>query len=327
VLAAGTAAVFVAAIVSLLPETHPAQAGLTTLPQRVAFTLALVAGTFDGSWLHQWIVRETLPRWPVALALHLLLAACAAVVLATRRAPWTDHQRRLARWTLFCLVAEAAIVAQLALTRAVWGTHHVMVLWPFPQAAAALATALAGERARATPALRRGLLAAAALAGVIVLAGQVRADVAFERGIYAVDRTANPLFTPEIYDLARFVNPRLPQVASVITADWGLRYPLRTLAPAGQREKIRDFWLLFRDYGRGDGRPLYKEWFENRSVVVVSYRPERRVFPDSDANWRRFQEKFLQQRATVARATLGSYEIVCVTPGAGAAELCASPAP
>jgi hypothetical protein len=246
-------------------------------------------------------------------------------VLATRGAPWTDDQRRLARWTLFCLVAEVAVVAQLGLTRAVWGTHHVMVLWPFPQAAAALGAALAVARAGAMPPLRRGVLAAAAVAAAVVLAGQVRADVAFERGIYAVDRTANPLFTPEIYDLSRYVNPRLPQVASVITADWGLRYPLRTLAPRGQRDKIRDFWLLFRDYGRGDGRYLYKEWFENRTVVVVSYLPDRRVFADSDANWRRFQEKFLQPRATLARAVLGSYEIVCVTPDGAAGELCASP--
>src|SRR6185295_11544765 len=107
----------------------------------------------------------------------------------------------------------------------------------------------------------------------------------------------------EIYDLARYVNPRLPSVASVITADWGLRYPLRTLAPGGQRDKIRDFWLLFRDYGRGDGRYLYKEWFEGRSVIVVSYLPDRRVFADSDANWRRFEEKFLRQRATIARTS------------------------
>jgi hypothetical protein len=112
-------------------------------------------------------------------------------------------------------------------------------------------------------------------------------------------------------------------VASVVTADWGLRYPLRTLAPEGQRDKIRDFWQVFREYGRGDGRYLYKEWFEGRRVIVVSYRPERRVFADSDANWRRFQDKHLLPRGELRRTQLGSYEIVCVAADGSAAELCA----
>jgi hypothetical protein len=80
---------------------------------------------------------------------------------------------------------------------------------------------------------------------------------------------------------------------------------------------------VFRDYGRGDGRLLYKEWFADRSVLVVSYRTDRRVFAASDENWRRFQEKHLAPRGTVRRTTLGSYEIVCVSPDAAAEGLCA----
>jgi hypothetical protein len=324
VLALGTAALFVGAILALLPETHPQQAGMSGL-QRVAFTLGLVARTFDGSLIHDWIVLQPMGTWPVALALHALLGIASGVVLASRRGPWSADDARLARWLVFCVVAEVAVVAQQAATRAVWGAHHILVLWPFPQAAAALAVALAVRRTRQAPALRRGLLAAAAAAAVVVVAGQARAAAAYERGIYRVARTANPLFTPEIYDLARFVGPRLPRVASVVTADWGLRYPLRTLAPAGQRDKIRDFWAVFREYGRGDGRYLYKEWFEGRSVMVVSYLPERRVFADSDNNWRRFQEKHLQPKAALRRTALGSYEIVCVAPDAASADaLCGS---
>jgi hypothetical protein len=320
-LAAGTAVLFALAIVSLLPETHPQQAGLTRA-QRVGFTLSLVARTFDGSLIHDWIVRQPLGRWPVALALLALLAAAGAVVAASRARPWTPEETRLARWLVFCLVAAAAIVAQLWATRAVWGAHHVLVLWPFPQGATALAVALAARRAQGAPALRRALLAGAAAVVLFVGAGQARAAAAYERGIYGVARTGNPLFSPEIYELSRFVDARLPGVASVVTADWGLRYPLRTLAPAGQRDKIRDFWQVFREYGRGDGRYLYKEWFEGRRVIVVSYLPDRRVFADSDANWRRFQDKHLAPRADLRRTSLGSYEIVCVAPDGSAAELC-----
>jgi hypothetical protein len=320
VLAAGAAALFAFAILSLLPETHPQQAGLTRW-QRVGFTLSLVARTFDGSLIHDWIVLQPLPRWPVALAVLALLLAAVAAALASRR-PWTPEESRLARWLVFCLVAGAAIVAQLWATRAVWGAHHVLVLWPFPQAAAAIAVALAWERAQGAPARRRALLAGTAAVALFVALGQARAAAAYERGIYRVARTANPLFSPEIYELSRFLDARLPAVASVVTADWGLRYPLRTLAPAGQRDKIRDFWQVFREYGRGDGRFLYKEWFEGRRVIVVSYLPERRVFADSDANWRRFQEKHLAPRAELRRTTLGSYEIVCVTLDGSAADLC-----
>jgi hypothetical protein len=324
-LGAGTAVLFAAAIASLLPETHPLQAGLTPW-QRVGFTLSLVARAFDGSLIHDWVVLRPLGRWPVAPALLALLIAAAAVVAGSRRRPWPPEHQRLARWLAFCMVAAAAIVAQLWATRAVWGAHHVLVLWPFPQAAAALAVALALRRTE-RPALRRGLLAGAAAVAALVAVGQARAAVAYERGIYAAARTGNPLFSPEIYDLARFVDARLPAVASVVTADWGLRYPLRTLAAAGQREKIRDFWAVFREYGRGDGRYLYKEWFEGRRVIVVSYLPERRVFADSDANWRRFREKHLQPRAEVRRTALGSYEIVCVAADGSAGDLCSGPAP
>jgi hypothetical protein len=207
----------------------------------------------------------------------------------------------------------------------VWGAHHMLVLWPFPQAAAAMALALALRRAAPARGVRAALIALATGAAAVVLAGQVRAAAAYERGIYAVPRTANPLFSPEIYELSRFVNPRLPRVASVVTADWGLRYPLRTLAPSGGRDKIRDFWAVFREYGRGDGRYLYKEWFEGRTVMVVSYLPHRLVFADSDANWRRFMEKHLQPRGVLRRTSLGSYEIVCVAPDASAEDVCATP--
>jgi len=86
----------------------------------------------------------------------------------------------------------------------------------------------------------------------------------------------------------------------VVTADWGMRYPLRVLAPAGQRDKIRDFWLVFREYGKGDGRGLYKEWFADRTVVVVSYHAAQPVFGASDANWRGFAQKHLEPRGNVA---------------------------
>ena len=321
VLGVATGAVFVYAIVGLLPETHPQQAGMTPL-QRLGFTLSVIARTFDGTWIHQWIVLQPIGRWPVALALHALLLAAVGVVVASRRRTWSASETRLLRWLVFCVVAEVGVVAQLAATRAFWGAHHALVLWPFPQAAAALAVTLAWRRMSGTATVRCALIAATAGAAAVILAGQVRAAVAYERDIYGVSSTPNALFTPEIYELSRFLDPRLPRVASVITADWGLRYPLRVLAEAGQRDKIRDFWAVFRDYGRGEGRTLYKEWFEGRSVIVVSYLPQRRVFADSDENWRRFLQKHLEPRGGVRRTTLGSYEIVCVAPDSSADELC-----
>jgi hypothetical protein len=320
-MAAGTAAVFLAAIRPLMGDTHPLRQGMTFMG-RLRHTLELVGSTFDGSWFHDFIVMQPMSRWPVALVVHAVIVAALAVVALGGQRPWSSDDRRLARWTGFCLLAELAVVAQLAATRMAWGAHHVLVLWPFPQAAAVLAATLAARRA-ASPAARRAVLAAAAAAAALVLTGHARAALSYDRAIYHARSTANPLFTPEIYDLSRFVNPRLPQVASVITADWGLRYPLRVLAPAGQRDKIRDFWAVFRDYGRGDGRNLYKEWFEGRSVMVVSYLADRRIFEASYSNWRRFEEKHLAARGTVRRTTVGSYEVVCVSPDASASELCA----
>ncbi|HET8644231.1 MAG TPA: hypothetical protein VFO85_02005, partial [Vicinamibacteria bacterium] len=240
--------------------------------------------------------------------------------------PWPETDERLARWALISLVAAAAVVVQLALTRAVWGAHHVLVLWPFPHLAAALSLVLAYRRLARDPPWRRALVTVAAAAMAVIVAGQVRAALRYERDVYAASRTPNPLFTPAIYELSRWVNPRLPKVASVITADWGLRYPLRTLAPAGERQKVRDFWLVFREHDRGEGRYLYKEWFEGRRVIAVSYQPHRHVFAESDRNWRRFLEKHLQPRGGLSRVQLGSYEIVCVAPDGSAAELCGAPA-
>jgi hypothetical protein len=323
-LAAVTAVLFVGAILTLLGEARPEQAALT-LVQRVGHTWTLVAGTFDGSLIHDWVVLEPLRRWPVALVLHLPLLLLAVALVARRRDPWTEDQRRLGRWLAFCLLAALAVFAQLVATRAVWGAHHVLVLWPFPQAAVALAAALAWRRAAPARALRAALATAAGAAVVLVLAAQAQASVHYERRIYAVATIANPLFTPEIYGLSRFVNARLPRVASVVTADWGLRYPLRVLGPPAERDKVRDFWLVFREFGRGDGRGLYKEWFADRTVMVISYRADRPVFAASDTNWRAFREKHLLPRGHVYQAEMGTYEITCVGPDAGAAEVCAVP--
>lgn len=319
-MALGTAALFAFAIRPLMDEVHPLRQGMG-FAGRLRHTVRLVADTFDGSWLYEFIVRQPMPRWPVAALVHGAIAVALVAVWATRRAPWDEADRRHARWLGFCLLAEAAVVAQLAATRMAWGAHHAIVLWPFPQVAAVLAVALAARRAGAG-AGRRWVLAGAMAAALAVLVGHAQAAVHYERAIFRPSTTGNPLFSPEIYALSRFVNQRLPRVASVITADWGLRYPLRVLAPAGQRDRIRDFWAVFRDYGRGEGRHLYKEWFEGRSVLVVSYRPGLRIFEASDSNWRRFEEKHLAPHGTVRRTTLGSYEVVCVSPDAAAVELC-----
>ena len=225
-----------------------------------------------------------------------------------------------------CLVAEGAVLAQLVATRAVWGAHHVLVLWPFPQAAAALAAALAWGRLAggAAPRLRPALVTGLLLGAAATLAGQAAAGLRYERRIYGSAPTPNPLFTTDVYALSAWVNARLPRVASVITADWGMRYPLRTLAPAAEREKVRDLWLVFREFGKGDGRAVYKEWFEGRPVIVLSYHPERPVFPAADTNWRAFAAKHLEPRGPLFRTALGTYEMTCLGPdAAAAAALCA----
>lgn len=319
-LALVTAALFVSTILTLLGESRPEQAALT-LWQRIAHTWDLVGGTFDGSLIHDWVVLEPLPRWQAVLALQgpLLLLARAASV--RRGEAWSDDERRLLRWLAFCVVAELAVFAQLVATRAVWGAHHVLVLWPFPQAAAGLAATLAWRRLKrgADDLFRRLFPAALALVAALVLVHQARANAAYERRIYGVEAIANPLFTPEIYGLSRFVNVRLPLVASVVAADWGMRYPLRVLAPPAERDKVRDFWLVFREWNKGDGRPIYKEWFADRTVMVVSYHAARPVFAAADANWRAFREKHLLPRGNVVLAELGTYEITCVGPDAAAA--------
>ena len=275
-------------------RSHPLQAGLSPC-QRVGFTLCLVARTFDGSLIHDWVVLRPLGRWPVA--------AGARSPCCSRPRPWwparaagpgpPEHSAwragsRSAWWPRPRSWRSSGPRVPSGARTTCWCCGRSRRRPPRWRWRWRCAAAKGAPAAAPRPAGRRGRRGRAGGGGPGARGGGLRARHLRRRP------HGNPLFSPEIYDLARFVDARLPAVASVVTADWGLRYPLRTLAGAGQREKIRDFWQVFREYGRGDGRFLYKEWFEGRRVIVVSYLPERRVFADSDANWRAFQEKHLR---------------------------------
>jgi hypothetical protein len=121
---------------------------------------------------------------------------------------------------LFCLVVLVGAWLQMAITAGAGGSvHHIILLWPLPQAIVAVALASASRRLG-----RAGKPAAAVVAAVLMVS-----NVLVLNEYYGVLWRSGPVlaWSRAILPLSDYLKTVPAQ--AVFTADWGIREPLRYL--------------------------------------------------------------------------------------------------
>lgn len=124
------------------------------------------------------------------------------------------------RTLLFCLVVLVGAWLQMAITAGAGGSvHHIILLWPLPQAIVAVALASASRRLG-----RAGKPAAAVVAAVLMVS-----NVLVLNEYYGVLWRSGPVlaWSRAILPLSDYLKTVPAQ--AVFTADWGIREPLRYL--------------------------------------------------------------------------------------------------
>jgi 4-amino-4-deoxy-L-arabinose transferase-like glycosyltransferase len=215
--------------------------GLKTFRSNARFSTAgvddklfVVRASMEGNSLFGYVVRDepapqpgrpasTLENWSLKLSditdePHLALTGI-AFVLALALLPWlwTTPARRP---MLFALVLMTVVWAQMTFTQdAGGGTHHAVLLWPFPHVLIAVAFA------QAAGAIRRA--AVPVLAVVIAIVCGSNFLLTNQHLARLIDRGAGASWTDAIYPLAEYM--KTVPAKHVYIMDWGMFDGLRLL--------------------------------------------------------------------------------------------------
>jgi 4-amino-4-deoxy-L-arabinose transferase-like glycosyltransferase len=216
---------------------------------RLTSTWDLASVTMDGTAVYQYMTTLPLGRQTaIATATTVALVLAAALLLwavgraLLRRAALPAPFAESVRTCTFLLVLLVVNYLVLVATPEAVGPHHAMLLWPLP---ALLMAGLVGVATRVPRADLRVASTALLVLGVLVLAGtQVRVADAY-RASFEEERAWTPVWSTEIYPLARAVQRRAPGVDAIVTTDWGFGNQLLALGDDDVRRRLVDGWGSF----------------------------------------------------------------------------------
>ena len=269
--AAGLALMAVTSILPAREFASPTEAD--TLGERWDHRWALFHGTFDGTAVYTYMTSLPLPSDTPAP--DLIVAALAAGMLAVVAASVARGRlpREETRIVAFLLVAFAVIAAFVVGTRQVGGAHHVIQLWPLPQLLFVALAVLAWRlRPRALGTAATGVVLALLAWLVVAQVGTTREYVnAFRHG-----DTYNPVWTPEVYDLADRATELAGEVDGVVAADWGIGPQVFALGGERVRERFLDRPNGFQPPNE---RVAADGLLRGNRVLVLFHREEAEVFP------------------------------------------------
>jgi len=197
-----------------------------------------------------------------------------------------DEARENRKEGFFFLVIGLLIFLQIVITPQAGGPHHYSMIFPLPLLAFAflaksLYTQLATENLRRLAAL---LFGAAAVSLLVV-------NVHNTAGYLSHFRTNSHYsarWSPEIYNLSRYVNEHGLEAKSVICVDWGLHNQLHALAPKELRQRMHDYWPMFKSLAnqnqeRQTARLNYV--FPEGKTLVLAFAPSKETFPETRQNF------------------------------------------
>ena len=186
----------------------------------------------------------------------------------------------------FFLVIGLLIFLQIVITPQAGGPHHYSMIFPLPLLAFAflaksLYTQFATENLRRLAALLFGAVA------VSLLVVNVH-NTAGYLSHFRTNSHYSPRWSPEIYTLSRYVNEHGLEAKSVICVDWGLHNQLHALAPKELRQRMHDYWPMFKSLAnqnqeRQTARLNYV--FPEGKTLVLAFAPSKETFPETRQNF------------------------------------------
>jgi len=282
----------------------------TRLLQRLALVSGLYRSTMNGTDV--WFMARpfdhgTLVNWTTVGVLGTIAVA----------GVWHLGRRRQARPLLlseravvFYLLVFVTILGQLLLTNAAEYPHHIMMLYPFhlvlligvassfsdtnlvgspssewPRAASLLASATRYKLGSVFIQHSPVHVAFGAVATSLVVS-QVVLGFRYQKAID--DRAFNRMWSPAIYQLARYVERR--NVDVIVSADWGIHNQVFALSEREGRERYADLWQEFMWLTPENGRRIAEKYFVGRRVFVLAYEAEQ-----EDRRTRQHFLKFAEQ--------------------------------
>jgi 4-amino-4-deoxy-L-arabinose transferase-like glycosyltransferase len=256
----GLLAVFLGGVVVVLiiPQFGASQSAHPVSPvDRLHFVLDLYARTMNGQDVYSEITQSRL------IAGSLTNAAVGIGMLglgaATFRAAWVA--RGVSRMSLERRIPAAYLLiflligVQIFMTRAAWGSHHMMMLYPFQFLIAfGGATALVG---------RAGGFA---MAGVLIVSG-MNVGVAYAQR-FRPSAEYRAEWSPIVYDLIEYLNHQAPD--AIVSVDWGIHNQVWALGTPRTRAISRDRWRRFQTPGdRESQERMFRTDFQGRRVLAI----------------------------------------------------------
>jgi 4-amino-4-deoxy-L-arabinose transferase-like glycosyltransferase len=202
----------------------------------------MALGTFEtllsGDWFGSKLggpYRNPIAVWAFGLALIVMLGLAFGRRLNYR---W----KRIA----FLLVLLVSIVLQSVIVTSAESTHHLLIVWPIPQALVSIALfGLADMVSSASPTRQRAWLAVLGTAAVILVGAEVMTTYRYHR---ALTRTGGVgLFSDAIYTLASDLEK--PGAPKPIAMDWGFRRNLQLLT---QNRVDASEWFTYTPPGKSE---------------------------------------------------------------------------
>ncbi len=256
--------------------------------------LDLIRWSMEGSSLLGYIVREepapqpghpasSIEEWSVALSGAMdeprVALTGVAFVLALGLLPWlwaTPARKPI----LFALVFMVVTWVQMGFTQeAGGGTHHTVLLWPFPHLVIAIAFA------QATGVLRRAGLAVLAAAITIVCGSNFL--VTNQHLTQLIERGAGPIWTDAIYPLAACLET-VP-AKRVYIMDWGMFDALRVLGQGRLPLAVGSDQVAKESMDNTDRR-LLNEMLETSDAIYVGHTDGNETLSGVSARMKAFAE-------------------------------------
>jgi 4-amino-4-deoxy-L-arabinose transferase-like glycosyltransferase len=277
----------------LLAQTR--QPGTRLLP-RLAFVSGLYRSTMNGTDV--WFVTRpfahgTLVNWTTVGVLATIAVAGLWHLGRGREAGPLQLRERA---VVFYLLVFLTILGQLIVTSAAESPHHIMMLYPFHLvlligvassfSEADLVGSTSGEWQRPASSAASDAryqpgsawkrhwpvhVAFGAVATPLVVS-QLVLGYHYQQAID--DRAFNRMWSPAIYQLARYVDRR--NVDGIVSADWGIHNQVFALSEREGRHRYADLWQEFVSLTPENGRRIARKYFVGKRVFVLTYEAEQK---------------------------------------------------
>lgn len=236
-----------------------------SLVDRVSVRTRLVADSFDGGPLTQYMTGTSISSGSRVLLAALVSLAAAAAIFVGRRA---GRRREAAASAggrisvgrvLALMVSTAAfLLIAIVVSRGISGPHHGIMFWPLPALVIGLSLGLAAESGRYSRRLAWPTLTIVVLAA----AGGIATQIATYRDMAAalVDPEARTvIWTDESEQTAAAVSRAAagehpPRV--VVVTDWGIGNQLRALIDPMEAVDVIDGWPTFANAPANDASTM-----------------------------------------------------------------------